>query len=94
MRRSAEKAGGHLPGGGTSLSGLFLVKGGLSADAMRMALRWFDDDAAVYGETHSLEGVGVPVKLHHISVFGSCDFQPARRITRLVLGLKDAFFHG
>ena len=76
------------------MSGLFLMKGVLSADAMRMALRWFDDDAAVYVETHSLQRVGVPVKLHLISVFGSCVFQSAKRIARLVLGLKDAFFHG
>lgn len=70
------------------------MKGVLSADAMRMALRWFDDDAAVYVGTHSLERVGVPVKLHFISAFVSCDFQSTKMIARLVFGLKDAFFHG
>lgn len=66
----AEKAGASLPGRGTSLRNLFLVKGLLSAEAMRMALRWFDDDATVCVEAHSLEGIGAPLKLHHLSEFG------------------------
>jgi len=52
------------------LRSLFFVKGLLSADAMRMALRWFDEDATVCVEAHSLEGIGAPVKLHHLSEFG------------------------
>lgn len=68
--RSAEKAGAPLPGRGTSLRRLFFLKGLLSADAMRMALRWFDDDATVCVEAHSLEGIEAAVKLHHLSEFG------------------------
>lgn len=48
---------------------LHLVKGLLSADALRMALRWFDEDAVVCVEAHSLEGVGATVELHHLSEF-------------------------
>jgi hypothetical protein len=77
--RSTEKASAQIPGRGTSLRNLFLVKGLLSAEAMRMALRWFDDDATVCVEAHSLEGIGTPVKLHHLSEFGPENGEPSSR---------------
>jgi len=64
------EAGVPLPSRRPPLSRLFFLKGLLSADSLRMALRWLDDNATVCVETHSLESIEVPARLHHISEFG------------------------
>jgi hypothetical protein len=76
---AAASAAGSEPDRKSSSRRLHLVKGLLSADALRMALRWIDDDAPVCVEAHSLEGIEARVKLHHLSEFGPENGEPSSR---------------
>ena len=49
---------------------LYLLKGLLSAETVRKTLSLCDGDAIACVETHSLEGIVSPLKIHHISEFG------------------------